>query len=155
MIWTTYCKVGDISCCSLLNQHEPYFTWVSNINKFLKKRASLKKYMPHNIKLKASQDNNENIFDMIHIIYEIHILHISSDVKICGSVRVPHIFSLNTRRQWAFSIILHSLYLQVQSPTNTLHRRIGVLHSWCVYSGTSSLSTRRYNVLQWSRTICR
>jgi len=53
---TTYCKVGGIACCLLPNEHKPYFTGAANVNKFLKNRASLKKYIPHNITLNASQD---------------------------------------------------------------------------------------------------
>lgn len=39
-------------------------------------------------------------------------------MKICGSVKVPHIFSLSTRWQWVFSIILQPLYLPVKRATH-------------------------------------
>ena len=66
-------------------------TWFSIITKSLKNRLSIKKYMPHNMKLQGSQDYIYNIFDTIHI------LHILSAMNIRGSVLVPHIFSLSNR----------------------------------------------------------
>jgi len=45
----------------------------------------------------------------------IHILHISSVAKICGGVKVAQIFSLSTRWQWVFSIILQPFYLPVKA----------------------------------------
>lgn len=132
MEWTTCCKVGDIACCSLPNDHKSYFTWVSNVNKFPKNRASLKKYIPHNITLKASQDYTQNIFDMIHI------LHISSVVKIRGSVEVPHIFRLSTRWQWAISIILHPPYCPAKSTTHYTGEKVSSA------AGTYIVANQRY-----------
>jgi hypothetical protein len=128
MVWTTYCKVGGISCCLLLNQHKPYCIWFSIITKFPKNRVSIKK-------IHATLYKTQSIiglylkyfwFDTYFTFFVSH-----KDKRQC----VRHIFSLSTRWQWVFSIMLHQICLHGKRSMNILCRRIGEPHSCCVYGG--------------------